>query len=388
MNQSKFSMPIIFTLLSLLTISFVLSLFLLQFLGALIFILWLFEKWNEKKNMFDIIFLSVLLFGFIRLLSVIFSEFPSSSIESLYKEALFYVVLVSLPFYLKTLDKDKLFKLVQIFILGAVAMSLVGITRFLIGDVNRAEAISSSYTVFSAYLMVALGITLYFSGRIQSTRSLLYKSLTVFILFSGIVASLGRMNIAIAVLMFISAIIFKRINLKQIVVLGVLFSALSLLYLYYPTELISERVTNITQLSDRDIIWKGAAQLVYKHPLLGFGPRTFNDIFPFAEQFKDRGIGGWHNDFLQIYFESGLLGLFSFITFLIVTIGTSINQIKNKKIDNELRSLSASVLVSVSGLILSSLSAGFITSVVLSILFAFLLSLLSRIEAEKKILSK
>ena len=125
MNQSKFSMPIIFTLLSLFTISFVLSLFLLQFLGGLIFILWLFEKWNEKKNMFDIIFLSVLLFGFIRLLSVIFSEFPSSSIESLYKEALFYVVLISLPFYLKTLDKDKLFKLVQIFILGGHIFTMI-----------------------------------------------------------------------------------------------------------------------------------------------------------------------------------------------------------------------------------------------------------------------
>jgi len=385
MNQSKFSIPIIFTLLSLFTISFVLSLFLLQFCGGLIFIIWLLEKWNEKKNMFDIIFLSIFLFGFIRLLSIIFSEFPSSSIESLYKEALFYVVLVSLPFYLKTLDKGKLLKLVQIFILGAVAMSLVGITRFFIGDVNRAEAISSSYTVFSAYLMVALGMTLYFPGGMQRKLSLLYKPLTVFILFSGIVASLGRINIAIAVLMFISAIIFKRINPKQLIVLGMLFSVFGLLYLNHRTELISERVTNITQLSDRDIIWKGAVHLVYKHPLLGFGPRTFKDIFPFTKQFKDRGIGGWHNDFLQIYFESGLLGLLTFILLLIVTIGISINQIMNKKIDTDFRSLSVSVLVSVSGLILSSLTAGFITSVVLSILFAFLLSLLSRIEGEGKI---
>lgn len=385
MSESRFPANLIFILVSLFAVSFVLSLFLLQLFGGVIFILWLFEHWKKKKNTLDLILLSVFFFGFIRLLSIIFSEYHSSSIQSLYKEALFYVVMISLPFYLKTFDKQKLLKLVMIFISGAVAMSLVGIFRFVIGDVARAEAFSSSYTVFSSYLMVALGMALYYPKALQTSKSFLYRTLSIFILFAGIVASLGRMNIAIAGLMFLSAVIFKRLKLKQVIALGILFTALGLVYFYYPSEVITERVTNITQLSDRDIIWKGAGELIYKHPIIGFGPRTFHDIFPFKEDFADKGIGGWHNDFLQIYFESGLLGFISFVLLLIIIIGVSINQIRNKKMDVDFRSLSASILVSIIGLVLSSLTAGFITSVVLSIVFAFLLSLLSRIESEKTI---
>ncbi len=114
----------------------------------------------------------------------------------------------------------------------------------------------------------------------------------------------------------------------------------------------------------------------------GFGPRSFQQAFPLKDKFADKGIGGWHNDFLQIYFESGIIGLISFLVLLYVIITTSISQIRNKKTDAELKSLSTSVLASVIALILSAMVAGFITSVVLSIVFVFLISFLSRIDFE------
>jgi O-antigen ligase len=383
MTQSRFSSKYIFPLLAVFSVSFVLSLFLLQLIGGVIFILWLIEKWDEKKKILDILTGSVFIFGIVRLSSIIFSVFPAVSYESLYKEALFYTTLVSLCFYLKTLDKKLLLNLALVFILGAAAMSIVGITKFVLGNVGRAQGFTSGYTVFSSYLITAFTIALFSQKENQSTRWQAYWTLIIFILFAGIVASLGRTNIAIAILMFISAIAFRKFKLKQIITFGILFLAFGFFYFYYQSDSIGQRVENITQLSDRDIIWKGAAEILFERPVLGFGPRTFHDIFPFSDQFADKAIGGWHNDFLQIYFESGALGLISFIGLLIVSFIVSIKQIRDKKIDTDLRNLSASILVAIISLTLSAVTAGFITSVVLSIVFVFLISILSRIELER-----
>ena len=41
-----------------------------------------------------------------------------------------------------------------------------------------------------------------------------------------------------------------------------------------------------------------------QHPILGFGTRTFNETFLLHDQLVDRGVGGWHNEYLQVYLES------------------------------------------------------------------------------------
>jgi O-antigen ligase len=387
MIKSRFSSNYIFPLLGVFVVSFVLSLFLLQVIGGIIFIFWLFEKWDEKKKIVDILTVSVIIFGIIRLISIFFSAFPSNSYESLYKEALFYFALVFMCFYLKTLDKKTLLRLVLIFIIGAAVMSIVGITRFVLGNVDRAKAFSSGYAVFSSYLMVALSLTLFYPRGFQNSKSWIYWSVIILILFFGILSSLGRTNILIAILLIITSVVLKKINWKQLLLLSTFLAALSIIYFYLPAKQIENkfesRIENFTQLSDRDIIWKGAKEILFEKPILGFGPRTFEKIFPLRDQFADKNIGGWHNDFLQIYFESGLVGLLSFIGLLIFSLGVSIKQIRNKKIDADLRKLSTSILVALIALILSAITAGFITSVVLSIVFVFLISILSRIEVEK-----
>ncbi|MEP0861059.1 MAG: O-antigen ligase family protein [Ignavibacterium sp.] len=380
--KSRFSEKIIFTFLSLLAVSFVLSLFVMQLAGALLFILWLFEKKNEKRKAFDAITAFILIFGLVRLITVFLSEYPQSSYESLYKEALFYATAVSLPFYLKTLEKKKVIELMLIFILGAAVISIIGTTRFFIGEVERAQSFSSSYTVFSGYLLTAFVSALFFPKKDKSLTQQIFWAVVYSIIFLGLLTSLGRANIAIALLALLVAIVLKQVPAKQIILLLIIAIIGFGVYSFRPSKVIGERVENITQLSDRDIIWQGAKEILFEHPVFGFGPRSFQQAFPLKDKFADKGIGGWHNDFLQIYFESGIIGLISFLVLLYVIITTSISQIRNKKTDTELKFLSTSVLASVIALILSAMVAGFITSVVLSIVFVFLISFLSRIDFE------
>lgn len=380
--KSRFSEKIIFTFLSLLAVSFVLSLFVMQLAGALLFILWLFEKKNEKRKAFDTITAFILIFGLVRLITIFLSEYPQSSYESVYKEALFYATAVSLPFYLKTLEKKKVIELMLIFILGAAVISIIGTTRFIIGEVERAQSFSSSYTVFSGYLLTAFVSALFFPKKDKNLSQQIFWAVVYSIIFIGLLTSLGRANIAIALLALLVAIVLKQIPAKQIILLLIIAIIGFGVYSIRPSKVIGERVENITQLSDRDIIWQGAKEILFAHPVFGFGPRSFQQAFPLKDKFADKGIGGWHNDFLQIYFESGIIGLISFLVLLYVIITTSISQIRNKKTDAELKSLSTSVLASVIALILSAMVAGFITSVVLSIVFVFLISFLSRIDFE------
>ena len=385
MVKSRFNSRIILSLLIVLSISFVLSLFVMQLAAGILFVLWLFEKHEQRKKAFDIILKFIVVFGLVRLISIFLSEYPQSSYESFYKEGLFYTSAAAIPFYLKTLDKKSILTLMLAFIIGAAVMSLVGSTRYFLNQVERAQAFTSSYAVFSSYLLAAFSVALFYPKKIKSNSQILLWSAVYIIILIGIVTSLGRANIAIALLILVSAILFKQIPLKQIIVLGIFFLIGALIYIYNPPASMEQRVENITQLSDRDIIWQGAKEISLNHPLLGYGPRTFHQVFPFKERFADKGIGGWHNDFLQIYFESGIAGVISFIVLLFVIIKTSFNQLKNKKTDAELKSISASVLAAVTALLLSALFAGFITSVVLSIVFVFLISFLSRIDFKMSI---
>ena len=166
--KSRFNNWIILSLLILLSISFVLSLFVMQLVAAILFILYLFEKHEERKKAFDNIIAFILIFGLARLISLFLSEYPQSSYESLYKEALFYTSAAAIPFYLKTLDKKSVFNLMLAFIVGAAVMSLYGSVRFLLNLVERAQAFTSSYTVFSGYLLAAFSVALFFPKRTKS----------------------------------------------------------------------------------------------------------------------------------------------------------------------------------------------------------------------------
>lgn len=354
----------------------------MQLSAGLLFVLWLFEKHVERKKSFDNILVFILVFGLIRLISILLSEYPSISHESFYKEGLFYTSAAAIPFYLKTLDRKSVLNLILAFIIGAVVMAGVGSVRFFSNDVERAQAFTSSYAVFSSYLLAAFSVALFYPTKAKSNSQILFWSAIYIIILIGIVTSLGRANIAIALLTLVAAIVAKQIPLRQIIILGIFFLIGALIYIYNPSTSMEQRVENITQLSDRDIIWQGAKEISSEHPFWGYGPRTFHQVFPFKEKFADKGIGGWHNDFLQIYFESGIFGLISFVVLLWVIIKSAFNQLRNKKTDAEFKFLSASVLASVIALVLSGLFAGFITSVVLSIVFVFLISFLSRIDFE------
>ena len=367
MPESRFNLNYITLLIGVASCTFVISLFLMQILFAIIFILWIVEKNSEKKKVFNSFTFAIILWGVIRIIAVIFSRYPFESIQIFYKDALFYASFFSLQFYFKSMSKEQISKVIKFFIAGGVLSSLTGIVQFNLHLVNRAQSFSSSYTVFSSYLLTVLPVLLFLPKNIISEK---IRITSIIIIVTGIITSLGRTNWIIAAMLVFFSLFMKRVSILgflMIIIIAGLISSIS--FINNNNKEIANRMTNPGSPSDRNIIWKGAPELMLKHPFLGFGPRTFREISPNINEFKDKGIAGWHNDFLQVYFESGIVGLISFlyIIFLIIYYGKTSFKIKDV--------CNPGIFLALIGLVLSAFTAGFITSVVLSIVFVFLLTI-------------
>jgi hypothetical protein len=80
MPESRFNLKYITLLIGIASCTFVISLFLMQILFAIIFILWIIEKNSEKSKVFDLFTLAIILWGIIRIITVFSPNTPQKAI--------------------------------------------------------------------------------------------------------------------------------------------------------------------------------------------------------------------------------------------------------------------------------------------------------------------
>lgn len=224
MPVSRFNLKYIAILIGVASCTFVISLFLMQLLFAIIFILWIIEKNSEKRKVFDLFTLAITIWGIIRTIAVIFSQYPSESVQVFYKEALFYASFLSLQFYFRSMSKDQVSKVIKYFIAGGVLSSLTGIALFNFHLVDRAQSFSSSYTVFSSYMLVVLPVLLFLPKTIINEK---LRISSIIIIVIGLITSMGRTNVFIAAMIVIFSLLMKRINLLIFLMIVIIAGSIS-----------------------------------------------------------------------------------------------------------------------------------------------------------------
>ncbi len=373
---SRFKKNIIFYLVIAGICSFLLSLFLLEVFFAALSIMWLLESIENKKRAFDVFTSLIIIFGLIRIVSIFFSQYPSVSYQSFYKDALFYLSFFSLSFYLKAVGKEKIRLILYWFLIAAVIISITGLFLFNLNLVERTQSFTAGYATFSSYLVAALGLFLVFHEENNERLRSIFIISGIALILTAIITSMGRTNIFISGVLFFAALFLRKFKLSFAFIIVLITILLSLFSFNNNRVEVTNRVDNPTDLSDRNVLLEGAKLLALSHPVLGFGPRTFHQIFPLKNKLADKGIGSWHNDFIQVYFESGVLGLFSFLLIIFSVYYYGIKLLR-RNINNTDSKIILSTLFGFSGLVLSALTAGFIDSPILSILFAFFISIIS-----------
>jgi O-antigen ligase len=121
----------------------------------------------------------------------------------------------------------------------------------------------------------------------------------------------------------------KKIRILAFAMILIMISGAFLLILYN-RNVKSIVDTNFTGNTQRFVMWKNTASMISDHPLLGVGIGNFNLIYHHYPMPEDRYMapsfpGDWnyyyaprqaHNEYLQIFSELGVIGIFLFFIFL------------------------------------------------------------------------
>lgn len=376
MVRSLFNPKIIFYILSATLISILLSFFILQILLLVLSIMWLTDLIIIRKVNFgglsSIIILTLLI---TQILSSLFSDYSKISFNALIKESFFFLSYFSFTHYLYFINKDKKLSLLKIFLYGGLLIALIGIIKYNLGSL-RAESITSGSATFSVFITVIFGMVIILKDKILIKKNILLETAVLAILLSAISLTFAKANIFIALLVLFVCFFLKRVKLNVVLASLVLTAFVVLFSMNNNTKYYTNNLKDESYLfSNRDLIWKGAFYIALEKPVLGHGVGTFKEIYPYWDQLKDKGVGNWHNQFIQVYMDTGIIGMLIFL-FLIYHIYSNWFIMRKVKEENEDKIIINSLILGITSLLLTSLATNFISSVILSIVFTFMFSLL------------
>jgi O-antigen ligase len=327
--------------------------------------------------------LPFLFFIITRVLSVMLSVNPGMSITSLYREMVFYPLFYVFICEIDIRNSDRMRLLFRIIILSSAGATLYGMAKYIFVAPERITSTTSGYYTLGMYLSAVLALSLMLGRSSGIFPSRIYWWTANLILSVGILFTFDRMHWVSMIISIVIAGIVKerRFLLVSIALIGI--------FLLFNPSLYERLLMTITDYhtSERDVIWKGAYLLIDKHPVFGFGPATFKEIFPLFDELRDKGVGNWHNDFIQVYIESGLVGVLSFVCFLISLTIYGFRALKKFSQPSPLppsngESRNAFLAELTQALLLSLLAfvvAGFLADVIALLLFLLLMSVLALI---------
>ncbi|HTX98455.1 MAG TPA: O-antigen ligase family protein [Bacteroidota bacterium] len=240
-----------------------------------------------------------------RVLSIAFSQDFSRSATALFIEYFYYLLFFAAAEIVADEPIDAAGDITHVLVWSGTVAAALGSALMLLSVAPRALSTTAGTYTLGGFLCLVLPLALFFPHPL-TRKSRLIRWTQVLIICMGIVLTLDRLHwVAMAAIIVVAGVMSHRrllvVALAVSVFLVMLFPSvhLRLQHLYHLGSF----------MTGRDVLWKGAAMLLDRHPLVGFGPRTFQEIFPLFSEMPIRGVGSWHNDYLQVYMESGLLGL-------------------------------------------------------------------------------
>lgn len=211
------------------------------------------------------------------------------------------------------------------FLFGAALVALSGLCQYFLGveflrgrvmsAINSGgQAITSSFDHYNAlggYLVVVLSLVVALllannpSGFKANSLSILSLFLTMVIILTFSRGSWLGMSAA-----FIFTVILSNKNFKRLIPLFLVIAVMFLFPVFY------ERLFQIFKAggdSDRFRYWLAALKMIKDHPFLGIGAGTF--MANFSKYLPGCNVSYAHNCYLQIWAETGVFSLISFILF-------------------------------------------------------------------------
>lgn len=359
-----------------LTGSLIFSLFIAQAVAVLLILLWLFKlvvfrKANLKNNPFTYPFIALII---ARIISVFLSTNFSQSVQILNKEIFFYPIFFIVVDCFPIEDKKYLKWFFVILVSAAVISSIYGSAAVLIGATHRAASTTSGFYTLGTFLTVVIAFLLVLGSDKYFIPSKTIWFLALLIIVVGILFTFNRIHWALAVIIFL---IFGLFRERKLVLIVSVIAAVIIVSVPMFRERVMEIIFFSRNLSDRDVLWQGAGMVYSEHPLFGFGPVTFREIFPLFEKLVDKNVSSWHNDYLQVYMESGIIGLLSFLWLGFSVFYCAIEIFTSKYVDTYSKELAFAILFSMGAFYATGIVGTFIFSPISVLLYQIILGMLA-----------
>ncbi len=175
-------------------------------------------------------------------------------------------------------------------------------------------------------------------GSISMMLYILYSLLTI-LFVSAAFFSGSRAGIPLALLSLILAyIVFMHNSASKQSVLYILFVTIGIIILLSflnLTPVINRFLVNNPFIDGRWLMFSVSGEGIASFFPVGSGPGTFPDIYRIFQPVTQTGfINHAHNDYLELIFETGLIGIFFILTFIYLSIRTwyRVKRIRVRKI--------------------------------------------------------
>ena len=256
----------------------------------------------------------VIFFVLAKLISVFTSISPESSSIILINDLPYYLLFFIFNYILSE-DFEKIYQnFLRVLLFSSLIGSLIGIASYLLKFSERAISTTSGFTTLGIYLTVCLSIFLFQQDNKYLFRNNILFFVFILILLGGILFTFNRTHWLACILIIIVYSVYKR---KYIYILFTVISSAVFIFIPSLQVRLFQLILFWKNMSDRDILWKGAYSLIYEKPFFGFGPNTFNIVFPLKNELADKMVASWHNDYLQIYMDSGIFAITAFVLIII-----------------------------------------------------------------------
>ncbi|MBI5477137.1 MAG: O-antigen ligase family protein [Ignavibacteriales bacterium] len=362
--------------------SMIFSIAIVQIIVGLLSFLWIVRIIVDKKIQYisTPLDLPYIIFIAARIISVVFSINQEVSLPALYKEIPFYIIYFIVTRSIEWDDK-KIRKILIIMIVSSCIASVVGISKVLLGIEPRANSTTGGYSTLGMYLTVIISITLALgkSKSIFPKRWFWWSGIAL--MSVGLLLTLNRTHWGVAAVIFLVVGIYRE---RIALAITTIFATAAVLIIPPVGERFNQLIHFAQNTSGRDVIWQGAFQIIFDKPLTGFGPRTFEIIFPLFNQLEDKLIASWHCDYLQVYMESGLPGILSYLWLIGMIYFVGIKNLRSAFINQFQKDLTLGIVLGMSAFFMTGIVGGFIIDPITSLLFRFLLGLLAVISIFRK----
>ena len=255
------------------------------------------------------------LFILARIAAIPLSIDPSVSVTAFQTEIPFYLFFYVVFCELEARPTERLRFIVHLLVTAAMIAVIAGFVRFALGMDERLTSTTAGYYTLGMFLAAVFALTFALGRRRELFPNRIVWLLLCGVMLVGLLFTFNRMHWVVAALaaLTVGAVRERRV-LLVLAVAGI--AAVAAL------EPLRERFMQLldagVHMSGRDVIWRGAMMLIDERPIFGFGLKTFHQVFPLFDQVPDKGIGSWHNDYLQVYMDSGLVALLPFVAILAV----------------------------------------------------------------------